>query len=158
MLRIFILCLLVINSALAKDLELGAGVQGLYVIDGDSVNLKMRLAGIDAPEIGQLCQKTIAKRIDCGRFSAEQFQLLLNQTPGELRIQIVGMDKYQRLLVKIYKGDVNIGQLMVEQGLAFSYRDTYLSEQHQAQANNLGFWAFESPPIKPYQWRRLHRP
>lgn len=36
----------------------------LYIVDGDSVSLQMRLAGIDTPEITQTCQKTQHQIID----------------------------------------------------------------------------------------------
>ena len=43
--------------------------RSFYVVDGDSISLQMRLAGIDTPEIKQKCRQHKNKIIDCGRLS-----------------------------------------------------------------------------------------
>jgi len=68
----------------------------------------------------------------------------------------MGVDHYQRILVRVYKGDTNIGRLMVESGMAFSYQDTYRQEEETAKRQKLGFWGFDTPPIEPYKWRKLN--
>ena len=43
--------------------------RSLYIVDGDSISLQMRLAGIDTPEIKQKCRQHKNQIIDCGRLS-----------------------------------------------------------------------------------------
>ena len=130
--------------------------RSLYIIDGDSVSLQMRIAGIDTPEIKQKCRKSANQMIDCGQLSKHYLQKLLKNLPGKINIQPMGVDHYQRILVQVYKGDTNIGRLMVESGMAFSYQDTYRQEEETAKRQKLGFWGFDTPPIEPYKWRKLN--
>jgi endonuclease YncB( thermonuclease family) len=117
----------------------------------------MRIAGIDTPEIKQKCRKTKFKTIDCGRLAKDYLKQVLQNLPDELLIEPIGIDHYNRILVKVYKGNIDIGKLMVEAGMAFSYKDTYRQEEDLAKAENLGFWGFYTPPIEPYKWRKINR-
>ncbi len=129
--------------------------RSFYIVDGDSISLQMRLAGIDTPEIKQKCRQHKNQIIDCGRLSKRYLQRLLKNLPGNVNIHPVGVDHYQRILVRVYKGDTNIGKLMVQSGMAFSYKDVYRQEEQLAKAEKLGFWGFDTPPIEPYKWRKL---
>lgn len=131
--------------------------KSFYIVDGDSISLKMRIVGIDTPEIGQKCRKNDSHVIDCGQLSKRYLHKLLKNLPGEVVIIPVGIDHYQRILVRVYKGEVNIGKQMVESGMAFSYKDAYREEQAKSRAEKLGFWGFDSAPIKPYKWRKLNK-
>jgi endonuclease YncB( thermonuclease family) len=157
--KLFIFSLFIVVNTFASSGDFSfKNQQSLYIIDGDSVSLQMRIAGIDTPEIKQKCQQYANKIIDCGRLSKRYLQHLLKSLSGEISISPIGVDNYQRILVKIYKGDVNIGKRMVESGMAYSYKNTYRQEEDLAKAEKLGFWAFATPPIKPYKWRKLkHR-
>jgi endonuclease YncB( thermonuclease family) len=157
--KLFIFSLFIVVNTFASSGDFSfKNQQSLYIIDGDSVSLQMRIAGIDTPEIKQKCQQYANKIIDCGRLSKRYLQRLLKSLSGEITISPIGVDNYQRILVKIYKGDVNIGKRMVESGMAYSYKNTYRQEEDLAKAEKLGFWAFATPPIKPYKWRKLkHR-
>ncbi|SFV80717.1 Thermonuclease family protein [hydrothermal vent metagenome] len=119
--------------------------------------MQMRIAGIDTPEIRQKCSKTQFQVIDCGRLSKNYLKKTLQNLPGELSIEPVGIDYYNRILVRVYKGDVNVGKLMVEAGMAFSYKDTYRKEEELAKEDKLGFWDFYTPPIEPYKWRKKYK-
>jgi Staphylococcal nuclease homologue. len=44
---------------------------------------------------------------------------VLQNLPDELLIEPIGIDHYNRILVKVYKGNIDIGKLMVEAGMAF---------------------------------------
>jgi len=156
-LRVFVLCILAISSAFAQVEDMTIDSKSLYIIDGDSISLQMRIAGIDTPEIRQKCYKTKVDVIDCGRLSKQKLKELLDTLPGELLITPIGIDHYNRILVRVYKGDVNIGKLMVKDGLSYSYKDTYKQEQQFAKENKLGFWSVYTPPIPPYKWRKLNR-
>ncbi len=129
----------------------------LYIVDGDSISMQMRIKGIDTPEIGQTCQKTHNQILDCGQLAKKYLQQILQNLPGKLSIKAIGTDHYQRILVKVYKDKINIGKYMVEQGMAFSHKRNYRQAQNLAREKKRGFWGFYKPPIKPYKWRKLNR-
>jgi endonuclease YncB( thermonuclease family) len=81
----------------------------------------------------------------------------LKNLPDKLLIKPIGIDHYNRILVKVYKDNIDIGKLMVEAGMAYSYKDNYRQEEDLAKAEKLGFWGFYTPPIQPYKWRKLNR-
>ncbi len=156
--KLFILCFLVTINVLAKvgDFTL-ASEKTLYIVDGDSISMQMRIAGIDTPEMRQKCRKTQFKIVDCGQLSKDYLKQALQELPGELLIKPIAIDHYDRVLVKVYKGDVNVGRLMVENGMAFSYKNTYRQAEDTAKLEKLGFWNFYTPPIQPYKWRKINR-
>lgn len=156
--KLFILCFLVTTNAIANLANFTLDSERtLYVVDGDSISVQTRIAGIDTPEIRQKCRKTKLKTIDCGRLAKGYLKKILKNIPGKLSIEPVGVDHYQRILVKVYRGDEDIGKLMVEAGMAYSYKDTYRQEEDLAKAEKLGFWGFYTPPIEPYKWRKINR-
>ena len=86
---------------------------------------------------------------------ARQFlKELLENINGDLVIEPVGVDYYQRILIRLYKGEINIGKRMVQEGMAYSYDDTYIKDELVAREKKIGFWAFFSPPINPKLWRK----
>ena len=152
--------------------------QSLFIVDGDSVNinvvlfldlaqapmeelsdktdLKMRIAGIDTPEIKQTCEIEEGKSIDCGVLTKNYLQMLLENEPGNLVIRPIGVDYYHRILIRLFKGETDIGKKMVEDGMSYSYDSTYKIEETYAKENRLGFWNFFKPPVNPKIWRKEH--
>ena len=156
--KLFTLCLLLSINALANIGNfILSSEKTLYIVDGDSISVQMRIKGIDTPEIKQKCRKTKFQVVDCGRLAKDYLKQVLKNLPGELLIEPVSIDYYNRILVKVYKGNVDIGKLMVESGMAFSYKDAYRQEEDLAKAKKLGFWGFHTQPIQPYKWRKMNR-
>tara|TARA_B100000953_G_scaffold75872_1_gene61303 strand:- start:2139 stop:2612 length:474 start_codon:yes stop_codon:yes gene_type:complete len=156
--KLFTLCFCLAGSLLihAENINIESN-KSLYFIDGDSINLRMRIAGIDTPEINQKCRKSRLEIIDCGILSKIYLKELMEKMPGELVISVVGTDHYGRLLVKVLKGGVNIGEMLVKKGMAFSYKDNYRLEENKAKQEGVGFWSFYEPPIEPYKWRKSNK-
>ena len=152
--------------------------QSLFIVDGDSVNInvvlfldlaqapmeelsdktdiKMRIAGIDTPEIKQTCEIEEGKSIDCGVLTKDYLKNLLASESGDLVIKPVGVDYYHRILIRLFKGETDIGKKMVEDGMSYSYDNTYKFEEAYAKENKLGFWNFFKPPVNPKIWRKEH--
>ena len=129
--------------------------QPLLIVDGDSVNinvvlfldiaqapmeelanktdLKMRIAGIDTPEMKQTCEIEENQLIDCGVLSKDYLQKLLESEPGDLVIKPIGVDYYHRILIRLFKGETDIGKKMVEEGMSYSYDSTYKIEETYAK-------------------------
>ncbi len=121
--------------------------------DGDSIrleNTRIRLKGIDAPELDQICRRG-AQAYRCGEHARDALLSLVIGRP--ITCKAAGRDKYRRTLAVCTVGGVDIGSRMVASGWAVSYGD-YMSEQRQAERRREGLWAgtFELPR----EWRRAH--
>jgi len=106
----------------AKFTPCGPGRGNACVIDGDTFKLgerKIRITGIDAPELAHpLCPEEAA----LGRKSGDRLRALLNEGTFEMvphRLQ--RLDQHGRELMVIQRGDVSIGDRLVEEGLAHRY-------------------------------------
>jgi endonuclease YncB( thermonuclease family) len=159
------------------------GAQGgdkhpLIVVDGDSVNidvllflevaqthqetmddrtlLRMRISGIDTPEWNQTCEKTLEIVISCGDLATKYLHRLLENTAGRLSLKPLGVDYYNRIMIRLFVGEINIGRQLVLDGMAYSYDETYLVEEALARKEKRGFWSFAKPPINPKQWRKIN--
>ena len=173
--KLFIFCLW---FSLHNCIFASESKQPLFIVDGDSVNinivifldlaqapmeelsdktdLKMRIAGIDTPEIKQKCEMEQGKSIDCGVLTKDYLHKLLESEPGDLVIKPIGVDYYHRILIRLFKGETDIGKKMVEEGMSYSYDSTYKIEETYAKENKLGFWNFFKPPVNPKTWRKEH--
>lgn len=121
--------------------------------DGDSLAhgaTRIRLEGIDAPELGQTCRRT-GGDYACGR---EAQQALARLIAGRaVSCRSARRDRYGRLLARCTAGGVEVNRAMVEAGWAVAYGD-YDREEGAARRAGRGLWAgaFE----RPQEWRRVH--
>lgn len=143
------LAFLVLVALIAAKLNDKADMQyrgAFHAGDGDSLVLdgeRMRLKGIDAPELSQTCERS-GQEWPCGR----QAQRVLQRLVSESGVQCGGgeRDRYERLLVTCRSKAGNINARMVASGMAVSYGG-YQREEGQARTARLGLWAgrFEMP-------------
>jgi endonuclease YncB( thermonuclease family) len=124
------------------------------VVDGDLVTCiddaggqhKVRLAEIDAPDMGQ----------DYGKAAREKLaDLVFGKT-----VQVVdqGKDRSGRWIARLYVDGLDVNRELVAQGAAWHYAaassDPSLDDlQRQAQSRQLGLWA-QPDPVPPWQWRQ----
>lgn len=85
------------------------------VIDGDTIQLqseKIRVLGIDAPEIKGNCSNEV--------LLAQQAKARLSDliSGDQIVIDRQGRDKYRRTLAKITLGNRDIGSILMSEGLA----------------------------------------
>ena len=124
----------------------------IRVIDGDTIELngnKIRFSGIDAPELGQICQKNSIE-IRCGNLSKDFLATLTKEK--NIRCIIEGKDFYGRLIGECFVEDRSISSILVKNGFAFAYQkysDAYVKEEEFAKMKKLGLWnmIFEYPWI-----------
>ncbi len=122
------------------------------VHDGDTITVvvgkrqhKIRLDGIDAPELGQ----------DFGRRSR---QLLSDLCFGKIvTVRVVDVDRYGREVGDVRVGNVDANAELVRAGLAWHYKqysdDPRLDAlENEARTAKRGLWA-GSDPIPPWDWR-----
>lgn len=89
------------------------------VVDGDTLWLageKIRIEGIDAPETDQA--KCPAERAQ-GEAAKRRLQSLLNS--GPISVQRTGTDRYRRTLARVLVDGVDVGEVMVGEGLVRPY-------------------------------------
>ena len=125
------------------------------VIDGDTIQigaLRIRLSGIDTPELHQTCTRndSIWK---CGRESAEMTAHLID----EKSVRCIGnvYDMYDRLLAVCFSHHGNINSILVRKGMALAYRyysSDYITEEEEARQNKIGLWSGEF--VMPWEWRQ----
>lgn len=123
------------------------------VVDGDTLivsDARIRLIGIDAPELGQTCRDNADFRVvACGAEAREVLQELVSGAP--IRCQGTQRDRYRRLLATCFDADGrDIGQAMVQLGFAVApqrWDSPYRSDEAFAKAQGVGLWAthFEDP-------------
>ncbi|MCG7392602.1 thermonuclease family protein [Microvirga sp. ACRRW] len=129
------------------------GLEGrAQVTDGDTIRIgdaKIRIKGIDAPEMEQTCFRA-GRSYRCGDVAR---RALIDMVSGEnVQCRAAGRDRYQRILARCTVKGSDIGARMVEDGWAVSYGRDYDLQEMQAQSRRAGLWAgaFE----RPQDWRR----
>lgn len=123
-------------------------------IDGDTLaaaDRRLRLEGIDAPEIGQSCSVN-GRALACAEAARRRLAALAQRS--DFLCRGGAKDRYDRLLVRCRTGEADVNATLVRDGLAVSYGD-YRAEEEAARRDRLGLWAgdFEQPA----DWRRVHR-
>jgi len=123
-----------------------------HVVDGDTINLndiKIRLKGIDAPEMEQTCSRS-GRSYSCGDVARRALIALVSGQIVQCRAS--GHDRYQRVLARCTVQGNDIGARMVEEGWALSYGRDYESEEARARSRSAGLWSGEFE--RPQDWRK----
>jgi micrococcal nuclease len=155
---------LLISLTLFASTAISAGplTSGLVVAisDGDTITLltedkqqlKIRLAGIDAPEkkqaFGTKARDHLASRI----------------FKHDVEVDLRKKDQYGRFLGVIYIGGVDINQSMVQDGYAWFYKhyakdqpkeeaQRYAKAEADARSKQRGLWA-DPNPVPPWEFRK----
>ena len=162
--RIVILFLMLISNITAEEI---IGVP--KIVDGDTVYIKeykIRLEGIDAPEMRQKCKKeklkissligfTFYKDYNCGEVSKENLESKVNRS--KIKCISSSKDRYERYLAKCFKDKINLNRWMVRNGYAVAYKrysKEYISDEDFAKENKLGLW--QGKFLDPEKWRKLN--
>lgn len=123
----------------------------ISIHDGDTITIlqnkqqiKVRLFGIDAPELKQ-------------PYGKKSKQFLANLIAGEVvEVEENGKDRYKRTIGTIYLNGADINAQMVENGYAWAYRKfskKYTPQESKAKKQGLGLWR-DKEPIPPWEWRK----
>ncbi|MCB8820006.1 thermonuclease family protein [Microvirga rosea] len=122
-----------------------------FAVDGDTIRIgshKIRLKGIDAPELNQSCIRD-GRPVLCGEKARDTLLgMILNQN---VECRVAGRDRYQRQLARCYVNGEDIGARMVEEGCAIAYGDYRLLEA-KARLQSRGVWGTDFQ--RPQEWRR----
>ncbi len=129
---------------------------GPYVaVDGDTLAAageRLRIEGIDAPELGQTCERADGSTYACGEEARRTLRALVSD--GAWECSGTRRDRYQRLLVVCKQGLDDLGERLVASGAAVA-DGRYLVAEGEARGAGEGIWAgrFE----RPSDWRRLRQ-
>jgi micrococcal nuclease len=118
----------------------------LRAIDPAKIEHKVRLSGIDAPELGQAFGRVARDRLR---------ELALRQ---QLVVHVHDRDRYGRDLATLEAGGRDLNRQLVAEGLAWHFTrysdDAGLAAaEAEARAAGRGLWA-DPGPVAPWEWRK----
>lgn len=154
-----VILIIIILGAVIMEYGFKEGTEDYRVIDGDTIVLngeKVRLKGMDAPEMKQICWDNTNKKIECGKMAKEKLKMIIGS--NKVRCDIKGKDLYKRNLGYCYAGDINVNKEMVRRGYAVAYIQydkSFVQDENVARKEKLGFWngRFKNPQ----DWRRENK-
>jgi endonuclease YncB( thermonuclease family) len=127
-----------------------------HVVDGDTLDVgqtRVRLEGIDAPEIAQTCRTANGDTWNCGVLAAAMLRKLAEHK--DLACDRTGTDRYRRTLATCFADGIDIDEAMVRAGLAWAfvrYSVAYVGVEAEARKEKIGVW--QGPAEAPWDFRR----
>jgi endonuclease YncB( thermonuclease family) len=141
-------------------LACAADVSGMPKIrDGDQLTIgstRIRLAGIDAPGLDQLCLNASAERWTCG--TAAHDALVARAGDKSWTCHVQRTDRFGRSVAKCDVDGEDIQQWMVKSGWALAYVNyshVYEADEKIAREAKAGLW--EGAFFAPWDWRVRNR-
>lgn len=142
-----------IRTLLGKVIQVVSG-DTITVLDESSIQHKIRLIGIDAPE----------KRQAFGNVSR---QSLAEQVAGQsVAVEWLKIDRYGRKLGKVLLAGVDCNLVQIRRGMAWHYKQyrleqsqtdqqSYAADEIGAKDLPIGLWQ-DADPMPPWEFRRLN--
>lgn len=150
------------GQAGAADGRMAAPISGdakaVSVFDGDSFTLAdqhIHLAGIDAPELGQLCPRASERGARCGLMAGYELRKRLQLEPRPLRCWPQGPETDGAVVATCAAGEDDVALQLLEAGYAWALSDAqidYRLAEEKARGAGLGLWA--GGVTAPWDWRR----
>ena len=127
-------------------------------VDGDSLvlgNERIRLKGIDAPELYQKCQDENDKDYDCGQEAFNFLQDLMSKGSVYCKCQ-KQKDRYKRKLCECFISNISLNNEMISAGYAVAYKNKkYAQIEEEAKKHKYGLWRGKF--MRPAIYRALQR-
>lgn len=116
------------------------------VIDGDTLEIRgerIRLFGIDAPELGQPWWDRDGREEDAGSSARDALAGLVDGR--RLAVKVLREDQYQRAVAIVKVDGKDVGRSLVSQGWAFASPGSsrYRRSENAARRRRRGFWQGE---------------
>jgi endonuclease YncB( thermonuclease family) len=127
------------------------------IVDGDTLRVgatTVRLSGIDAPEVGQACERRAGRPWRCDEAATDMLAELADLQRIECDVE--GSDQYGRMIATCFVDGENLNAALVEAGLAWAfvrYADTFVAAEAAARRAQLGVWRDGSTPTPPWEYR-----
>jgi endonuclease YncB( thermonuclease family) len=152
MFRTFAIAATLLLPALAH----AADITGIAKVrEGDTVVIgsnRIRLGGIDAPSVDQLCLNTKGERWTCG--VAARDELIKHVEGKSWTCRLGATDRRGRSVARCEVGGEDIQKWLVRSGWALAYdrfSHDYDADQAAAREANAGMW--QGAFIAPWDWR-----
>jgi endonuclease YncB( thermonuclease family) len=157
----FLILVLAPTVAIADDF-----VGSACVIDGDTLVIngtrqsghckggtRIRLYGIDTPELKQTCTHKDGREFMCGQYAAS----ILLKRIGDKKVECKGIewDRYKRLVAECFVEGASLNAYMVREGWAVAYRrysKKFVPDEEIAKLKKCGLWAMQFQ--MPWEWRK----
>ncbi len=130
------------------------------IIDGDTLDVageRVRLEGIDAPEIKQSCPMAGQPNgtWPAGRVAAKALRGWVRDR--EVACRQTGRDRFGRMLGRCQAGGIDLNAAMIRHGLAWAflrYSQTFEAQERAARAAALGVWSSSCLPAWEFRAKR----
>jgi endonuclease YncB( thermonuclease family) len=156
--------LVLISLALAEPLSGSAD----RVHDGDTLTLsgeRIRLFGIDAPELAQMCRRgVVINCVPCGKDAQKTLEKIASEGGDHIICEPRGRS-WNRTVARCARGEVDLALSMLESGHAIvsgnyirerdPIRARYYDAEARARRFKLGIWS--GTFISPDRWRKGDR-
>lgn len=128
----------------------------IHVIDGDTIVVdingveeKVRLIGVDTPELNSTDDTIASFAKTAADFTAQK----LNNRQILIELDTQERDRYQRVLAYVYLQGVMFNKILLREGLAqvatyppnVTYADDFVELQRKAVENQVGLWSQTTP-------------
>lgn len=145
------------NAVTIRGLVVGvADGDTITVLDGEKVQHKIRLSGIDAPEKKQPFGQRLKESLSDLVFSKQVI------------VETNKRDRYGREVGKVLVDGIDANLLQIKRGLAWHYkayapeqpladREAYAASESESQAAKRGLWA-DATPTPPWEFRHKAKP
>lgn len=123
------------------------------VLDASSMQVKIRLMGMDAPERKQAFSKQSRQSLAALLFDRQ------------VTVESSKKDKYGRTVGKILMDGLDVNLEQIKAGMAWHYKQyqheqpdgdrlLYVQAEEEARAARRGLW-MEADPVPPWEWRKV---
>ncbi len=127
-----------------------------HATSGDSLEIsgrRIRLQGIDAPELDQECRLSKGSPYPCGRVAMQRLSWLV----GGQKVRCKGgaRDGHDRLIALCTVGPLSLNELVVASGWALADPETgadFTRAEGAAKARREGLWRGQFE--EPWEWRK----
>lgn len=141
---LFIISLSINSQILSGKIVRVSDGDTVVLLDSTNTQHKIRLDGIDCPEKGQdygTKATNFTKELCAGKY---------------VDVDIIGYDRYKRILGVVWIGDVNLNEELLKAGLAWRYKynkdEYYLELEYKAREDKINIWSMKA--IAPWDWRK----
>ncbi len=132
------------------------------IVDGDSLEIadrRVRLFGVDAPELDQSCLDRGGHEYPCGVHARAALRRLVGERPVTCLRE--GRDRFGRILARCRSAageELNTALVLAGWAVAYAGADgnAYRRIEREAQRSRVGLWIGSF--TRPEQWRRSETP
>lgn len=126
-------------------------------LEGDLILVagrKIRLMGIDAPDLDQICRNRYGSPYNCGAIAKGVLAALVQGRT--VTCVVADHDRMGLEMGECRVDGADLGAAMVARGWAFAYRSlsaAYQNAEAYAQSHRIGVWS--GMVLKPWEWRTM---